>query len=515
MSSSRRKADRTRRRSLPLVWLFASVLILVCGLWLVMQRPALAPHNVAPPLPTQYSALSTSSPFLPPVKAEEGFGGAVYDQTGNFRWQQGKKTDPNEKITAKATRLERTWSKELKGHYDSDYPAGTIKREASMQLSGWPALGHEDYLIPTGAKAEKRWDYNQISLPDGSTLIGNSLCCQAGNRNFSPWSFLNLYGKFPGGTKEEPLFKPAICISANSFDGKGWASSELVFERPVSATATMRFFVRIKRVAGDPFLHMLVLIDPAGAAVESLDIHGYPNSPHPIVYGLVPQFPYNCTFVERERWVWLAGTDLNLHDKQKHVVDLASGSPLPREGEGLGVRGPQTGAFWYNRLNSETGGMQMVFLPEEISSARADGTYSVSVRLNLKAKAVRLSLLDWSDWKGWEAARQTFIADLPARMKTLRELSFAWPIEDALSNSLRAQTEALLKSSSLPESGRNALRTALDQYAVALSKLRQIPVKDTADRFAAEGEVLVLKGKVEDAIKPLLSAWVKAGGQWQ
>ncbi|MCY3021030.1 MAG: hypothetical protein NTW87_18605 [Planctomycetota bacterium] len=446
-------------------------------------------------------AARAAQPLLPRVQSGATTSGAVRDQTGNFQWRPAKlasQARTDEKVTASATRSEQAWSKALKGRYDPDYPAGTIKREAAMQVSGWPVLTHEDFQIPAGVKAEKRWDYDQVPLPGGASLLGSSLCCQTGNRNFSPWSFLNLAGKRPGGTKTESLLKPALCIAANSYNGEGWASSELVFERPLTDACTMRFFIRIKRVAGDPYLYVLILADPQGGAVETVDLHGYPNSPHPIFYGLVPQFPTHAPFLERERWVWLAGCDWSMHTKEKRVLAITPELP--------------GGAFWYNRQNSEVGGMQMVFMPEELTSARADGTYGVAVTLSLKGSVVRLALLEWSDWQGWETAREDFIKDLPARTKKLREMSFAWPIKDALPEALRRQAETLLAAESLAKDAREKLRAVLDECKAAAETLRAAPVNDTAERFQKEGKVLVLKGRAEDAVKPLVGEWVKRGG---
>ncbi|MGD0091833.1 MAG: hypothetical protein ABSE73_18115 [Planctomycetota bacterium] len=412
--------------------------------------------------------------------------------------------DTKENVAAWASRNEALWDKKAKGRYDSDYPDGTIKHTARMGVSGWPELAHEDFVIPAGAKAERRWDYSAVPLPGGATLMGNSLGCTGGNKDYEPWSFLHVNGRAPGGKKTEDLLKPAFCVAANTSKGEGWASAELMFERPMSAECLMKFSLRIKRVAGDPALYLLISCDAAGGTLENVSLSGFPNTTHPIFYGLCPQWPAHAPFLERQRWIWLAGRDWNMHDnKEKHEAELAAGDP--------------GGVFWYNRENSETGGMTTVFLPEEVSKTSAAGTYGVGVNLGLKGTALRLALSTWSDWRGWEAVREQFIRELPERVKRLREMSFTWPIDDALPAALRKQAETLAAAEFLPPEGRAQLRQVLSQYHAALDALHAQPIPAAGGgqgeaRFAKERAVLGLAAKVEDAVKPLLKQWVDKGG---
>jgi hypothetical protein len=405
-----------------------------------------------------------------------------------------------EAVSAWATRAEIQWDKKAKGPYDPDYPAGTIKHTAGMGVTGWPALTHEDFIIPAGAKAEKRWDYSAVPLPDGATLIGNSLGCAGGNKNYEPWSFLHINGRAPGGKKTDDLLKPALCVAANTCQGDGWASAELMFERPAAADVTLKFSVRITRLAGDEALYMLVSCDAAGGTLEGLSLSGYPNTTHPIFYGLCPQWPVNASFLERQRWVWLAGRDWNMHNaKEKHETEIAAGDP--------------GGVFWYNRENSETGGMMTVFVPDEVTKASASGTYGVGVNLGLKGTTLRLALRTWSDWKGWEPVREQFIRELPERVKKLRDLSFVWPIQDALAPSLRRQVQALLAAEFLPRDRGERLKDLMAEYQAALDALRKELAEPVPARFAKERAVLGLAGKIEDAVKPLLKQWVEQGGR--
>jgi len=465
---------------------------LFCALWL-------AACGNAPPQPEKRPASSREAEVrlaAPNAKAAQPVLPAIKPGPGA--------KDTKESVAAWASRREALWDKKTKGTYDSDYPDGTIKHTARMGVSGWPELVHEDFVIPASAKAEKRWDYSVAPLPGGATLMGNSLGCAGGNKDYEPWSFLHINGRAPGEKKTEDLLKPALCVAENTSKGEGWASAELMFERPVNAECLMKFCLRIKRVAGDPALYLHISWEAAGGTLESVSLSGYPNTTHPIFYGLCPQWPAHAPFLERQRWIWLAGRDWNMHDnKEKHEAELAAGDP--------------GGVFWYNRENSETGGMTTVFLPEEVSKAGAAGTYGVGVNLGLKGSALWLALGTWSDWHGWEAVREQFIRELPERVKKLREMSFVWPIEDALPTTLRQQVEALVAAEFLAPEGREQLRKVLSQYQAALDALRALPLPSAGGgqgeaRFAKERAVLGLAAKIEDAAKPLLKQWVDKGG---
>jgi hypothetical protein len=142
----------------------------------------------------------------------------------------------------------------------------------------------------------------------------------------------------------------------------------------------------------------------------------------------------------------------------------------------------------------------------------AGGTYGVGVTLVLKGPAARLALRTWSDWKGWEPVREQFIRELPERVKKLRELSFVWPIQDALSANLRRQVQTLLAAEFLPQDRVERLKNLMAEYQTALDALRKEPAQPSASRFAKERAVLGLAGKIEDAVKPLLKQWVEQGG---
>lgn len=448
--------------------------------------PTQAQKPPAPSPSSQEKEKPAARPVLPAIAADSAR--AIQNPKSEIR-------NP----TSWATRTEVLWDKKTKDRYDPDYPAGTIKRTAGMGVSGWPALTHQDFVIPAGAKFEKRWDYTATTLPDGTTLVGNSLGCAGGNRNYEPWSFLHVNGRGPGAKKTEDLLKPAICVAANTCQGEGWASAELMFERPLTADCTVRLAVRIKRVAGDPLVYMLVSCDPQGGTLEGLSLSGYPNTTHPVFYGLVPQYPTGAPFLERQRWIWLAGRDWNMHDnKEKHETEIAAADP--------------GGVFWYNRENSETGGMVTVFLPEEATKAGAAGTYGVGVNLGMRGATMRLALDTWTDWRGWEPAREQFVKELPERVKKLREMSFVWPIRDALSPAMRRQVQALLAAEFLPQEGRGRLQKLMLEYDDAAAELRKEPPQPTLARFAKERAVLGLAGKIEDAVKPLLKQWVEKGG---
>jgi hypothetical protein len=392
----------------------------------------------------------------------------------------------------------RAWRSEADAEPET-YPKGTRHVEAGALLDGL-RFNHNEYHLGPGQDAERRWDFAKVPLPDGTTLIGDSLNWHSGNRGYSPWSFLRVVGRVPGAAQPVSLLKPSCCIAAASFDGDDWAAAELVFERPLDPHRTVRIAVRLMRRAGDPWVYLHLDAEGGDVAVEGVKLHGYPNTTHPIYYGLVTQWPRNASFLLRERWVWAAGRDWNLHDRaQDHACSVAPDAPA--------------GLLFYNRHNSETGGMMAVFLPEQVSRIDAAGTYGVSVGLGLRQPRLRLALREWYDWRGWEPVRDAFLAELPELVRRLRETSFAWPVADLLGHDASRATALL--AAPLPAAEKQALRDALAAYDAAARRLRAVPVADTPERHAAERGAIVAAERVRAAMGPLIRLWLERGGVFQ
>jgi len=361
-----------------------------------------------------------------------------------------------------------------------EYPEGTRHVRVAIEL-GDLRCDHNEFHVPAGKDAARRWDFAKVKLPDGTTLIGDSLNWHSGQHGYSPWSFLGIHGPLPGGKTLANLLKPSVCVGAAASQGDGWAAVELVFERPIDAKRAVVMAVRLKRVVGDPWVYLQIHTEPCGAAVERVSLGGYPNHPHPIWYGVRMRWPRHAKFLRRERWVWAAGHDWNMHDGQRdHSAEVDADAP--------------GGVVFYNRHNSEIGGMLAVCLPEEVAEVNAAGTYGVRVGLGLRGSRVRLALREWHDMRGWEPVRNQFLTALSRRMRDLRQMSFAWPVVDPLGAD-RSRVEALLNAP-LPPADKQALVDAHAAYKVAAGRLASIPLRDTPSRYAAERAVIVAARRV-------------------
>jgi len=397
---------------------------------------------------------------------------------------------------AAAAMRARVWRTE-KAADVKEYPEGTRHVHVVLEVGGL-RFDHNEFHVPAGKDAKRRWDFAKAALPDGTTLIGDSLNWHSGQRGYSPWSFLGVHGRLPGAKAPVNLLKPSVCVAAAAFEGDGWAAVELVFERPIDAGRAVRLAVRLKRVAGDPWVALQFQAEPAGASIERVSIGGYPNHPHPIWYGLRTRWPRAAPFLRRERWVWAAGEDWNMHDGQR-THSAAVGADAPG------------GVVFYNRHNSEMGGMLAVFLPEQVREVSAAGTYGVRVSLALRAPRLRLALREWYDVHGWGPVRREFLAELPQRARRLRRTSFAWPITDLLGSRDRARVQALL-GARLPQAGKDALAAAQAAYQAAAERLRAAPLGDSPRRCAAERAVIVAASRVREAMTPLVREWLAKGG---
>jgi hypothetical protein len=330
--------------------------------------------------------------------------------------------------------------------------------------------------------------------------MGNGIGYGGSFGGFGPHGFADVYGKAPENNRLLNLTAPSVCIGTAAMTGPGWGSAEMVLERIVSPLCTMRFSVRIKRVAGDPLLYMQVLADPQAGSVDRIKFNGYIHWPYPITYNIRNVWQ-PARYLDMRRWMWIAGHEWNLHlpaTEEKHEAAVAETD--------LG------GVFGYNRESGETSGMQLVFLPEQVHAVSAGGTYGTEFSLMLKQPAVRVALTTWRDPRGQEVVKQEFIEGLPVAMEKLRTMQFAWPMKDQLSADTRAQIKRLLENETLAPENRQALGEALSAYDEALTKVLAAPVEETLERYSLEIAALMAMGRVEDAMRPLMEQWVKGGG---
>ncbi len=405
------------------------------------------------------------------------------------------KVDRQTDMRASAVRRVDNWSRIGRSAEQEGFPEGTVKRSTTVRLSGGPPLVHDEFIVPAGKQAQRRWDHAVTQLPDGRTLHGNSLAWVAGQRNFSPWSFLYVTVVPDGADKPVEVLKPSLCTAAASAVGDTWASAQLTLERPLSKDRIVGVTLRFKRVADDPYLYMLVLA--RGGTLHSVRLSGFPNYPHPVYLDARLRRRY-ARFVDRRRWVWAAGHDWDMHDrKQNHAVTTGPDDP--------------GGVFFYNRLNSQTGGMQVAYIPRQVKRIEARGTYGVSVTLGAAGDTMRLALQEWDDMAGWPTVRKRFVNDLPARTRALASMHFAWPMSARADAGLDHKVATLTAWTSLDDTSRSTLRRAWSTYLDALRALASTPLEDTRTRYHAEVEASRSRDRVDRICEPLLKQFVTSG----
>ncbi|MFP4027240.1 MAG: hypothetical protein ACLFWL_05565 [Candidatus Brocadiia bacterium] len=408
---------------------------------------------------------------------------------------------PSPDLSIDVRRKTSSWSK--RARWSKSYPEGTVRLTASMHESGGFGFRHEEYRVPPGKDARRRWDFGKTQLPDGTLLLSNSIGCTApgrfhGNGNFNKWNLLNITVVAPDQKDVASILRPSKCVAVHRFQGKNCASAQMIFERPLAKDCTPRTSIRIRRVRGSDYLYMRIHVVPDGAEVREISVGGYPMTTHPS-YMRFPGGLRSARFIDRYRWVWTAGKDWNMHDrKQKH-------STKPKTDENAGI-------FWYNRDNCRLAGMEAIFLPEQIQHIRARGTYGVSVTMQPSENHIRLAIREWKSWNGWHPERKKFTESLPRTVKALRQTDFSWPINDLLGKNSRKQCRVLLSCEKLDQGQRRQLKDALQKYQQSLEKLKSIPARGTPTRLLAEQEVIVREQRVKQAIDPLTGQWLKQGG---
>jgi hypothetical protein len=305
---------------------------------------------------------------------------------------------PAERVTSHATLVRETLGKDAK-----DWPPGTTAVRGQIGVSGAPSLVCESWQAPAAVADPKRG----IALPSGDRLEGRGITAPDwgvwGMWNLMPWGCMGLNWVGADGKTKAQILTPSVCTSVASFQGDGWAASEMQLERTVGTNVVPKVAIRIKRVAGDPNLYVLVSADPAGGRCLSFELNVSPYGYH------------DPKYMTRTRRLWVAGQDLELQSKAQTVAI---------QPEAL------CGAIWHNRDCQEIGGLAAVFLPEEVASVAGAVNWPCTAAFEMKGNSLRLALRPWRDVRGWPAAQPRLLASLPEDIKRLREMSFAWPSRD-------------------------------------------------------------------------------------
>ncbi len=455
------------------------------------------------------------------------------------------------RLTARAYLRETPLTAETREKNDPDtVPPGALRVRARMEVDGYPALDHHAWRLPPELMPGKLPDYPKfLRLPDGGAYAAKPILGGQSHRNFPSWGFFNLSGTLKGQRQSASLLEGTPCVAANAFTGDGWASAELVFERPLESGERLSVTLRIRRVPGDPFLYLLVLATPSEAdAARSVSLSGIPFASNP---------PKHASW---ERAMWAMGRAWNMHDKEQ--VRRAEVTPEC-----------ETGVFWHNLGYGESAGMSAVFLSEEVCEIGAGGTWMAGLTLRFNGPMLRVAIHEWEDFRGWERALATFREELSARQRRLRETVFAWPLDDVLGASERAEAARYLASPALAgrmrqeaqeklksrveafggeddaddvlqvlqrPAGEDAarladaradaraklevaqrdaardpllpLREAVAAYDAARAALAALPVADSAARFTAERDVLRGAATVRERLEAARRVWVREGG---
>jgi hypothetical protein len=364
---------------------------------------------------------------------------------------------------------------------------------SSAHLSGCPRIEHVVALPPAGigggAPDERQAKGRGLTMANWDPVWGES---------YFRFGFLDASWLPPDGGKPVRLFYPAsICRSVTAFEDDTRAAAEMVFETPASGEDWPRTSLRVMRVAGDPWMYMRIAIQAGTGALGGVSL-----SALPFVYEWGDKRPH----LELRRCVWMAGHD----------------AVLEKNGDAVSVTAPAApelagGVFWYNRGSYRTGGNLTVFLPEEVESVSARWGWPVSVsfrpvQIGTPHVVLRLALYVWRDDAGHESGVEAFRRSLPARVRALRDVSFAWPVHEQFEPWERDLMNQLREADWLPDgSGRDALAQALDAYDKALGAVTKMELTDSDQRFATEHEVFVQRDRAREAVRRLLPAAMERG----
>ena len=395
------------------------------------------------------------------------------------------------------------------------FPDGTVKQTVTFMGSGFPQMTHSEYTLVagTGTNLVMSNGRSVVMLPDGRRFAANGLTCYnpiPGFRmtpgGFNHWGFLEIVLKGDKSPRGTGLLTDSTCVSMTTHTGATWASGDMVFRRILGAGTNITWSLSFKRVVGDPFLYVSVYVpeEETQGLSRVLNLSGYPLSGASVLYGggVSTDYPGCSSFFGYQRWIWIAGHDWNLHNSaEKHAAEPDPAQPPL--------------VFWYNREANEMSGMMTVFLPAEVGAIEASGTYGVSIALRMKRPVIRLALRNWADWRGWEPAREEFIASSDACVKRLRDISFAWPspelvdgetrrlIQDALATAAAGATAADLADA------RTRLEQAVLSYDRVLSEAKAARAKTDLDICRQQQALLLAKGEIEDAFASLRALSLK------
>jgi hypothetical protein len=135
----------------------------------------------------------------------------------------------------------------------------------------------------------------------------------------------------------------------------------------------------------------------------------------------------------------------------------------------------------------------------------------VGLTLKPRTTTLRLALHIWQDDAGFERGRERFNAELPERLRKLREMSFAWPLREPLSPEV-AQASALARDERLPAELRQSVSEARRMLDQAWAAFQSAPAHEIEERVTRERAVLTARERLEKAVQPLRQEWVRRGG---
>ncbi|MFW5856972.1 MAG: hypothetical protein ACOCX4_03760 [Planctomycetota bacterium] len=424
---------------------------------------------------------------------------------------------------------------------DDYMPTGTLKKAFRLVVSGQPGFHHTEYHLPN-TKFEmfaERYFGKTMYLPGGRVTMADGIGSNS-NQNFGfwRWDFLHVSANVPGEKEPVSVLNPVLCVATATWEGDGWAAAEwhlrCLLGGPHGTPRSVTSTVRIKRVAGDPYLYVLIRVPEKEAKVRGLSLlsinRGGPSH------------------------LWYGGED--------HLVSECKGQVISIDDDA------RAGGIWYNSETNQNRGCSAIFLPETAPEASAWGGHDGSLRLALRSNFVRLALLEWDEPLGWKAAVEPFIRELPERVQKLREMDFSCPVEDLADPRTRTRVDRLVASLPVlypnaedremlesldeltgdddlggggdildglreekddnedgatswaqdeggppdPAKLRKRVESLQAEYNNALTRLRKLPRATTPERIAAEQRAVLLRYEIDAALAPALRDWLAKGG---
>ncbi len=375
-------------------------------------------------------------------------------------------------------------------------PSGESKTEtlARIHLSGCPRITYSHSLPPLGVGGGK---VDELQAKSKGPSMAN--WDPVWGESFFRFGFLDANWTAPGAKRPTRLFYPtSICRSVTAYESDTRAAAEMIIDTPVrGGAAPPRTALRVMRIKGDPWMYMRLSFTADSGQFNAAWLNALPS-----VYEWGAKRPH----LDLQRCVWIAGHDLVLEKNGEGA--LVTDATDPKLDGGM---------FWYNRGSYRTGGNLTVYLPEQVQAVRAKWGWPVTVSFSPAAKAprhmvFRLALFVWRDDEGWEAGLDRFKREIPEKVETLRNLSFAWPVGEQFETWERDMMDRLSSADAMfSQQQRNPLISALQSYDRALAAIADSKPVDTDRRFALERQLFVQRDRAREEAAELLEAAQERG----